>query len=430
MRRPALLALLLLSAPALAQTRAVPLDEALDVARTRAVAVLRADAAVEGARVSVEAVGARRWPSLSLRAGGGQRYGLAFDQTSGGLTQATVESIDVGLDADYVVYDGGARAADARAADAGLQAALLDRERAGQRAAEAVVEGYRAVARADAARAVAAEALAAQRDLLAEVEVQVELGERPAYEAAQQRERVAAAQGDALAAERDWALGEARLVRVLGLDPAGDYTFPAPAPGAAPLPDVSGDAVRRALDVRPDLRAAEAAVRAAEAERRAARAGRLPSVSVGAYVGTGYSSAAGTGIPGQLGDNRAGALRLTVSLPVLDRGASGAAVRRAEARAAALRADREGARRAAALDVRERAVEVDAVDAQAGVAAVRVEAAEAALAAERARYAAGATTLQAVSLLQARLFEAQSERARLAVEAVFARRLLRLAVGG
>ncbi|MDT7856754.1 TolC family protein [Rubrivirga sp. S365] len=428
MHRPALLALSFLAAPLAAQTP-VPLDDALQTARTQAVAVLRADAAVEGARVAVDAAEARRWPSLDLRAGGGQRYGLAFDNTSGSLTQATIESVDIGVDAGYVVYDGGARGADARAAEAGLQAAVLDRERAEQRAAEAVVEGYRAVARADAARAVAAEALAAQRDLLAEVEAQVEVGERPGYEAAQQRERVAAAQGDVLAAERDRALAEARLVRVLGLDPAGDYAFPAPAPGAAPPAALVGDLVRQALSVRADVRAAEAAVVAAEADRRAARAGRLPTVAVGAYVGTNYSSAAGTALPGQLGDNRAGALRLTVSLPVLDRGAAGTAVRRAEARATALRADQEDVRRAVALDVRERSVEVDAAAARAEVAAVRVEAAEAALAAERARYAAGATTLQAVSLLQARLVEARTERAQLAVEAAFNRRLLALALG-
>ena len=309
------LVVLLFSVCARAQT-AVPLDEAVRIARSQAADVLRAEADVLSARASVEAAADRRWPALSVRAGGGQRYGLSFDQTSGGLTQSTVESVNLGLDADYVVYDGGARGADARAAQAGLEAARLGRERAERRAVAAVVEGYLAAARARAARDVASGALDAQRDLLAVVVAQVELGERPAAEVAQQEERVAAARGDVLAAERDLALAEARLVRVLGLDPAAEHVFPTPdaspaAGGVAPA-DVL---VREALDARADLRAADAAVRAAEAERRAARAGRLPTVSLGAYVGTGYSSAAGTSIPGQFGDNRAGALRLTVSLP-------------------------------------------------------------------------------------------------------------------
>lgn len=108
MRAALLLLPLFLTAPLAAQTP-VPLDEALRLARVQAADVLRADADVLASRASVEAAADRRWPALSLRAGGGQRYGLAFDQTSGDLTQATVESVDLGLDADYVVYDGGAR---------------------------------------------------------------------------------------------------------------------------------------------------------------------------------------------------------------------------------------------------------------------------------------------------------------------------------
>ena len=430
MRPLALAVLALLATSAAAQPRAVPLGEALALARTQAADVLRADADVLSARASVEAAHAARWPALSVRAGGGQRYGLSFDQTSGGLTQSTVESVDLGLDADYVVYDGGARGADARAARAGLEAARLSRERAERQAVAAVVEGYLAAARARAARDVASEALDAQRDLLAVVEAQVDLGERPAAEVAQQEERVAAARGDVLAAERDLALAEARLVRVLGLDPAAEYAFPTPdaAPPADAAPPVDA-LVREALDARADLRAADAAVRAAEAERGAARAGRLPTVSVGAYVGTGYSSAAGASIPGQFGDNRAGALRLTVSLPVLDRGASGAAVARAEARAAALRVAADDARRQAALDVRERAVALDALAAQAETAAVRVRAARVALDAERARYGAGAATLQDVSLLQARLTDALVQQALIDTEAAFAPTLLDVAVG-
>jgi outer membrane protein len=421
--------LVLLSVTVHAQT-SVPLDEALRLARTQAADVLRADADVLASRASVDAAADRRWPSLSVRAGGGQRYGLAFDQTSGDLTQATVESVDLGLDADYVVYDGGARSADARAANAGLDAARLGRERAARRAEAAVVEGYLAAARARAARDVAGADLEAQRDLLAVVVAQVELGERSASETAQQEERVAAARGAVLSAERDLALAEARLVRLLGLDPVGEYAFPAPSGETVPTAPVDTDAlVREALGQRADLRAAEAAVRAAEAERGAARAGRLPQVSLGVYVGTGYSSAAGTSIPGQFGDNRAGALRLSVSLPVLDRGTAGAAVARADAQAAALRASVEDARRQAALDVRERAIALDALVARSEVVEARVRAARVALDAERARYEAGAATLQDVTLLQARLTDALTERATIAVEAAFAPALLDVAVG-
>ncbi len=432
--RPLLL-LLFLAPAAVAQPRAVPLDQALALARDRALDVLRADAAVAQAQIATDAVADRRLPSLSLALGGGQRYGLGFDQTSGGLTQSRVESMDVGLDVGYTLFDGFARRADGRAAQATLRAAELDRTRARQAAATAVLQGYLAIAQARAAAAVAAQDVATQRELLDAVAVQAEVGERPGYEVAQQRERVATAQAGVLAAERDQALAEARLVRVLGLD-GGDYTFPtdsaepAPANAGGPPPSVDAEAlVDRALAARPDLAAAQAAVQAAEADRQAARAGRLPTVTVGAYLGTGFSSAAQAALVGQLGDNRAGALRLNVSVPLLDRGAVRQRVRQAEARATFLERDREDARRGVALEVRERAIALDALDAQSALADVRVEAAQAALAAERARFDAGEATLQAVSILLTRLVEAEAERARLAVEARFERLFLAVAVG-
>ena len=422
-----LLAVLTVPVPT-AQT-VVSLDEALLTARSRTIEVLRADAQVQQARVGVQAVRDRRLPSLSLAAGGGQRYGLSFDQTSGDLTQATVQSLDLGLDARYVLFDGRERRAQARSAEAGLRAAELDRARAEQQAGVAVLQGYLDLALARAARTVAVEDAEAQRQLLSEIEVQVDVGERAAYEVAQQQERVATARAAILAAERSRALAEARLTRILGLDAAGDYTFPTPeAPDAEPVAPAAA-LVRQALDGRPDLRAAAAAIEAAEADRRAARAGGLPQVEIGGFVGTSYSSAGEVTFPSQVGDNRSGSLRLSVSVPLFDRGATRERVRLAEARAAALRAEEVDARRGVALEVRERRIEVDALAAQAAVAEVRVRAAEQALDAERARFDAGEATLQAVSLLQARVVEARTERARLAVEARFQRLLLAVAVG-
>lgn len=428
MRRFALLSLLLLAAPLAAQT-VVPLNDALGIARTQTLEVLRADARVQSARITAESIEDRRWPSLSLSAGGGQRYGLSFDQTSGDLTQATVESLDLGLQANYVVFDGYERRAETSAADADLKSAQLTRARAAQQAGVAVLNGYLAIAQAEAATTIARENVAAQTDLLAEIAVQVTYGERAQYEQSQQEERVATAQAAVLIAERDRALAQARLVRILGLDLTQDYTFPTPeASGAEPLATTS-ILVNRALEARDDLRATTAAVQASEAEARAARASRLPQIAVGAYVGTSFSSAGETAFPAQVGDNRAGSLRLGISVPIFDRGLSRQRIRQAEAQASALRAEQDDARRAIALEVQELWIRFDALTAQIATADVRVRAADEALAAERARFDAGDSTLQAVSLLQARAVEARTSRAQLGVEARFQRLLLALAVG-
>ncbi len=362
MRLLALFALVLLSLPLNAQTE-VPLDEALRLARTQALAVRRAGTQVQTARIALEAVEDRRLPSLNLEAGGGQRYGLSFDQTTGGLTQATVESLDLGVSASYVVFDGFERRALTNAATALLRSAELDQARAEQFTGVAVLEGYLAVAQADAAREIASENVEAQADLLSEIEVQVQYGERPQYEVSQQQERVAAAQAAVLNAERDRALSEARLVRLLGLDPADDYAFPTPAPLDAADLEAPAALVSRALEAREDLRATDAALEAAQSDARAARASRLPQVAVGAYVGTSFSSASDPGFPSQVSDNRAGALRLSVSLPIMDRGITRQRIRQAETQASALRAEQEDAQRAIALEIQELWIRFDALDA-------------------------------------------------------------------
>lgn len=424
---PALLVLLSAASPT-AQT-VVPLDEALGLAETNAIDVLRAEAQVQSAQIAAQSLDAQRWPSLALNLGGGQRYGLSFDQTSGGLTQSTVESMDVGVSASYVVFDGFERRARVLSAEADVQAARLTRERAEQHAGVAVLNGYLAVAQAEAAREIAVETVAAERDLLAEIAVQVDVGLRPPYERSQQEERVAAAEGAIVAAERDRALAAVRLVRLLALDSTQDYVFPAPSAPAVTSPAPEADLVGRALESRRDLRAAEASVRAAEADARAARSTRLPSVSLNAYLGTSFTSAADDAFVPQVGDNRAGSLRLGITVPIFDRGLSRQRVRLAEAQASALRSYQEDARRAVALEVQELGIRVTALTAQADIAATRVRAAEEALAAERARFDAGESTLQSVSLLRARAVEARTNQAQLGVEARFQRALLARAVG-
>ena len=426
--RATVFVLFLLAASPRAQT-AIPLEEALAVAEEQSLAVLRADADVLAQSASLQGVADGRWPSLSFRAGGGQRYGLAFDQTSGALTQATVESMNFGVSAQYVVFDGFERRAEQRAAEAGLREAELDRARTRQRARVAVLDGYLAVARADAAREVAEETVRVETDLLEQIEVRVGYGDRPPSEVAQQQERLAAARGSVLAAERDRALAHARLIRLLGLDPAETYAFPSPSPAeTGPVPALDA-LVQRALAQRPDLQAAETAIEAAEANRQSARASRLPQVALGGYLGTSYTSAATSGFPGQIGDNRTGSLSLNVSLPILDRGVTRQRVRQAEAQAHALRAVETDTRRAIMLEVQEHTIRLEALAAQIGLAEVRVESAMAARTAERARYDGGETTLQAVSVLQARLDEARTDLALLRVQVQFERRLLALSLG-
>ena len=167
---------------------------------------------------------------------------------------------------------------------------------------------------------------------------------------------------------------------------------------------------------------------AARADVAATQARRRPEVSVVAGAGTGFTSAASGGLPGQLGDNRAGQVGLRVSLPLFDR-AAGGAVGQARARVSAAQATAENARRSVALEVWEAAIVLADVEAQTDLAATRLAAAETALDAEQARYQTGETTLQSVAQLRARAVDAATRLAVLTVTARYQRLLLRLAAG-
>ncbi|MEO0559649.1 MAG: TolC family protein [Bacteroidota bacterium] len=408
----------------------VPLAEALQQARAESLPVLSASAQVASANATLAAVEDSRWPSLSLSMGGGQRYGLAFDQTTGGLTQATVESVDAGLFARYIVFDGFERRAQRRSAEASLRAAELTRVRAGQDAAQAVLAGYLAVAEAEALQSIAEANEEAERQLLTEVEAQVEYGARPAFEIEQQRERVAAAQGAGLQAARQRDRAAAQLIQILGLSPMESYAFPLPETGADEAVSPVDELVTRALASRPDVQAAEAAQLAVRADRRAARSGRLPQVTLTGGMGTSYTSAnTDTGIPGQLGDNRSGSLGLSVSLPLMDRGATRSRIRQAEARATRVDVEAETVRRTIVFEIQDTVTDLESLAAQAEVAAVRQRAAAAALDAELARFAAGATTLQTVAQLRSRAVEAQVELERLRIQRQVQAQILELVIG-
>ena len=414
--------------PTRAQT-VLSLPEALDRAREQSLVVRSADAAVAAQGARLDGIRGERLPAVSLDVGGGQRYGLSFDQTTGSLTQQAVESVDAGLSAQWVVFDGAARRARQRAAEADMQGAALDRTRAGIVAQIEVLRVVLARAQAASAVEIATAQVVAEEQLRSEVRVQVEAGARPPYEGLQQDERVAAARTARVQAERDVAGAEAELARRLGLDALASVAVPLPPDDGTALPEVA-TLIAQALTARADLQSAAQTLVAAEASRRAARAGRLPSVALYGSVGTGFTSANGDlGLVGQFGDNRAGALGVRVAVPLFDRGRTAAGVREAQSQIDRAQASLEDARRAIALDVRQAVLDIESAREQAALGEVRVAAAEAALAAEESRYREGATTLQAVALLRARVVEARTARAQARAAAAVYRIVLQLATG-
>lgn len=438
LRRLALLFLvalaLLLSVPvALSQdARTITLAEAVELARTQSVAVQQAGFALEQRDAAVAEARGQYYPALSFYTAGGQNYGLSFDETAGQLTQQTTEAFEVGGQAEWTVYDGGERRARLALAQADRSAGAFDQERVRQTAVNDVLRQFYEVVVAGAELEVAQANVEAQRQQLALVDAAIGAGVQPRVERLQQEERLAEAEFVSLEAARSERGAALQLVRLLALDPSGDYRFvapTAPAGNGAELGLDTADLIEAALEHRSDLRAQEAAVASAEAGLQAARAGRRPSLSLIAGYGTSFTTGTPGGLGPQLGDNRGGVLGFEVGLPLFDRHVTRSRVRAASARVEGLQLTAEEGRRAVALEVREAVLDYDLLVEQLAVAERRLTAAQAALAAETARYRLGATTLPVLAEVRARAVEAEVglERTRSAV--VFQEALIQYRTG-
>jgi outer membrane protein len=408
----ALLCILLSTGLVNAQTtRVLTLQEAVEIARSQAVTVQQAELDVAASNATVAGARASHWPGFNLYSAGSQRYGLAFDQTAGQLTQQTTEYAESGLSASWIVFDGLARQARIAGAVAGRDAARLRHARADQAAVYETLRRYYGVATAAAMLGVVRSNVEAQERQLAVVKAQIDAGLRPESELYLQQERLADAELRVLEAERNLRSGHLQMLRHLALDPTGDYEFPQPEPLLAPAPAPEAVLVETALETRADLRAFDAAVTAARAEHRAARASRWPMLTIIGNVGTTYTSSRDTPFASQLGDNRRGTVGLNIGLPLLDGGQRSAQARLADVRLRQMEIEAADHRRVVAVEVLEVVRELDVRQQELEVAERRVRAAASFAEAERYRYQHGVSTLAAVAEASARLVEAEVQRA-------------------
>ncbi|HVF61520.1 MAG TPA: TolC family protein [Thermoanaerobaculia bacterium] len=313
-------AALLLPGPARPQERSLSLQEALELARTRAAAVIAATGRVEEARARLFPAARRLRENPVVEVEGGRRraeetftdYAVALSQ---GFEPASRRR---------------ARIAGAEAAVETARAELDDTRRLylGE-VARAFFHAAAAVERLRIAR------LAAEvgDDLLATIERRAEMGETTALELNRARTSAARARAEREAAAAD-RLAAGGLGALLGLGPSDPLS---PVAELSMLPVYDLDALLRAAAERPDLQALAAAEREAEAQVRLGEALARPDFA----VRTGVEREEGADIV------LAG---VAVALPLAQRGQEERAV--GTARAAFLRAQLDAARRAAETEVR------------------------------------------------------------------------------
>jgi outer membrane protein len=350
-RLPVLLALLVAPFAALRSAAADPAPPVAEYDLPRAVAealatspALRAAVAREDAATALSSEArAVRWPVLAARVS----YDYAsevnrIDLPLGPTGTRTIEFGDghtavAALGVEMPVFTGGALAARAEAAAAGVRAAGF--EISSDRLAvirETRVAFFRALGAEAAARSasVAAQRLDRHRRQL---ERQVELGAASREALVQTLARLRQAEQRQLAAEEALDLARRELGRVIGrpgeiVAPRGDLD----ASLLEGLPVEAGD-----WEARPELSALAARLESADLEARAARGDYFPSVRAGAHLLHGR--------PGVEVVRKEwmswGSAHVSLTWPLWDRGARSRRVERAEAMSRALDAERDSVHR-------------------------------------------------------------------------------------
>ncbi len=439
----ALVALAFMSSAAAAQdVQQITFNDAVRIALDNNVQLRRAANTVRAQENLVRSSRAAFLPSLNLSSGSSRYYGLNFDQITGDLVTVSSDRVSLSAFSSITLFQGFREFAALAQARMDLAASDLTHERQRQTVVFLVMTQFLDLMQSREEIAIQEENLAAQQQLLTQVEEFVRVGTRPMADLYQQQAQTANAELLLLGAERSVRLAETRLIQTLYLDPYGTYEFVSPDLSEMPLvPEAFeiGGLLTSAFERRLDLRAQESRIGASEEGIRFARGSRLPSVSFSGSAGTSYSSAQrqrGFGpdadiVPfaDQFRDNRSQNIGLNLSLPLFNRLRTRVQVQQAQINLNNAQLDLDNLRHDIAVEVRQAYLEYVNDEKNLDVTEIQLQSAEQALQAEQERYNVGASTLVELSQARANYVRSLSDRSNARFNFLFRKRLIEYYTG-
>ncbi len=418
------------------QVRTITFDEAVRIALDRNVTLRRSQNNVDLQNTTVASERADFFPNLNLNSSTTRNFGLTFDQTTGSTFSTTSDFFRINANASLNLFNGFADVASYNQARHDLEAIEYDSDRTRQTVIFNVISNYLQVILDEEQIRIREDDMEAQKQQLAQIEEFTRVGARPISDLYQQQSILASSELQLLEAQRQAQLSKTRLIQVLQLDPFQDYAFTAPSADEIMLVPQTYDAVallRSAFDQRPDLRAQEATIAASQEGIRLAKAGRLPTLSLSAGIGSSFSSQFQrfaafneTGGPllgpdgtplreqvpfgTQLDNNRSESISLNLSIPIFNRFQVRTNVERARVQYENARLDLENLQQSVASEVRQAYLDYEIATKRLDVTEKQVRAAGQALQVEQERYNVGASTLVELTQARSRFVEASSNR--------------------
>jgi outer membrane protein TolC len=379
------------------------LAQALQTTLTHNPQVVASQQTLEAAQQSLILARAGYAPTVSLNANGGlgttNTSNANFTSAPLGNVTATGTTTIAGT---VTVFDNGRTKALVESAQAGVASAEAALRQTQQDLALQAATQFYAVLSNEGVAAANRQVLAQQQAQLALVEAQVRAGVAPQADVIQAEAQVAQAQVAALNSDAQILTAKANLASTMGIDTTTPIEVATPTPPAPQVSVTPDQVIAAALQNRPEIAKANAAVQAAQAGLATAYVNAGPQVNIG--LGAGYTPYSTEPV---LNNTSSYGLTGTISLPLFDAGRGRAEIAGAQASLKSA----EASLASQILAIRQDAYQayLSAVQAAANVTATQAAkaAADQALAVAQGQYRAGVGTI--IADIQAQTTAAQAD---------------------
>ncbi|HLR90234.1 MAG TPA: TolC family protein [Balneolaceae bacterium] len=326
MMQKVILSALILCFPILvaAQSQVITIEDAIEIALENNYQLKQAENNLSISELQELSAKADFFPSLNANVNRGLNIGRRFDtETTGQFVDVTTNNLSASLSSNIDIFNGFANINNLRRS----REITASREELLQRVRENVIfstaSSYLDYLLSFQLLEIAEENLQTSQSQLEQIEAQVEVGSRPMVDLLNQESLVANNELDLVNRENEVDLARLSLIRILQIDPLGEYEFVIPeiAQGSAvPINYDLGELVGAALENRADLRSEQRAILAEEYQVKIAKAQYYPTISGSASIRSNYSDLSMLSYTDQFFDqNVARSFGISLSIPIFNR---------------------------------------------------------------------------------------------------------------
>lgn len=298
------------------------LQQCIERAHERNIQVRQAKLAMQQAEIQLNQANNQWLPEVSASASENLSFGrgLTLNNT---YESRNTSSTSLSVGASMPIYTGGRITHNRQRARLNLEAATVDVERLRENLALQITQAYLQVIYNDDMIAQSRENLALAQKQEQQIRQRIAAGKLPEIELAEAEARIANDQLSLVQAENNRHLALLALSQMLEFGSPDSLQIVRPA--ESELHPITGNPEEIFLlceAERPALRAADLRIKAAKESIEIAKAGRRPTISANAGLGTSYYNTSGINnlsLDRQLRDNFSQNIGVSVSLPLFDR---------------------------------------------------------------------------------------------------------------